>query len=444
MHMDEQMTYLRQSGFVRLWQVAKEKYQRHARVGGKVQLDNLSTHEIEALSGLLAVNLYGQTSVVIQLSKVDEALQESKFRIGLAEALGYLFPDMRTRGERRAAASASWSAFCSWTKDGVDNRAVLHWIDRLSEGDATGYRTYLECYKQYEKTGDCADWRHAVKALETALSPHTVWRLPVFAALVTGNPHGLDRNTLAGKMFYWGLVALTADAENDADPSASGLMPYPATDYEADDNVDSLDVASDAPSEHVRMVYMEAGIRLDDVSSIVWVGNWPSPFDAPIALTLMALESHITEMPAVDSVYVVENPSVFAELTERLPPGIPIVCTSGQPSVAALRLLDMATVTGGATLRYNGDFDVKGLQMAISLRKRYTDAFVAWHMDADTYRFASDEKQPRLAGRELQVLEKLEVDWDDELIPTMTQVQRKVFQEHILSKLLGDFDVRET
>lgn len=70
---------------------------------------------------------------------------------------------------------------------------------------------------------------------------------------------------------------------------------------------------------------------------------------------------------------------MFAELVEQAPSGIPIVCISGQPSVAVLRLLDMA-VAAGATIRYSGDFDVKGLQMAISLRKRYGDAWAAWRI----------------------------------------------------------------
>lgn len=437
--MSELLSYLRQSGFMRLWQAAKEKYQRHGRLGGKVTLDSLSTDEIEALSGLLAVNLHGQTSVMIHLSKLDQALHESKFRVGLVEALGYLFPDMRTREERMAAASASWSAFCSWTKECVDHQAVLNWLDRLSEGDAPGYRTYLECYKQYEETGQCDAWRNAVKALERSLSPHRVWRLPVFAAEVTGDPHGLDRNTLAGKMFYWGLVTLTGDVALADRASASAVKSFSDTDSESADNLDSPDASGDAPSEYMRMVYMKVSIRLDDVSSIVWVGNWASLFDAPVALPLMALENYITEVSAVDSVYVVENPSVFAELIEQLPPGIPVVCTSGQPSVAALRLLDMA-VAIGATLRYNGDFDVKGLQMAISLRKRYGDAFVPWHMDADTYRSANDEKQPSLSAFEVQALKNIEVEWDDKLIPAMMRFGKKVFQEHIIAKLLCDFD----
>lgn len=184
--MDEWTTYLRQPGFDRLWRAVADKYHRHGRIGGRVQLTGLSDDEIDALSGLLAVNLDGQTAVAIQLSKVDEALRNSKFRVGLVEVLGHLFPDMRTREEQLAEASASWAAFRDWANEDVHRSAVHDWIDRLSEGNAPGYRTYLDCYRAYERTGQCDDWRYAIRALEEALRPHDVWRLPVFAAEVTG------------------------------------------------------------------------------------------------------------------------------------------------------------------------------------------------------------------------------------------------------------------
>ncbi|MDQ0189873.1 TIGR02679 family protein [Alicyclobacillus cycloheptanicus] len=440
--MDELTTYLRQPGFERLWCAAADKYRRQGRVGGRVQLMGLSDEEMDALSGLLAVNLVGRTEVAIRLTKVDEALRNSRFRVGLEEVLGRLFPGLRTREEQLAEASANWAAFHVWAKEGIHRQAVLDWIDRLSKGDAPGARTYMECYRAYESTGRCDDWRHAMRALEAALQPHDVWRLPVFAAEVTGDPHGLDRNTLAGKVFYWGLVALAADVDASGHAWASAEPPAAAPTSESVDDPDftdtASDAASDAPSESMRAVYMKAGIRLDDVSSIVWVGNWAGWFEVPVAIPLMALDRHVKEVPRADAVYVVENPSVFAELLERLPCGVPVVCTSGQPSVAALRLLDMA-FAAGSTIYYSGDFDVKGLQMALSLRARYGRAFAAWHMDADTYRWASHDKQPELSEREVQMLNTLHVDWDDELIPAMTRIRKKVFQEQILSRLLGDF-----
>ncbi|WAH36348.1 TIGR02679 domain-containing protein [Alicyclobacillus dauci] len=421
------MRYLGQTGLKRLWDAVRDKYERYGRVGGTVKLDDVSTDEVEALSGLLAINLYGQTRFAVQLTKIDAALQASKFDVTLEEALGYLFPDMTTREQRVVESEANWSAFCMWARHDVGLPSILDWIDRLSQRDAPGYRTYLDCYQEYVQTGQCDAWSNAVQALELSLSSNLVWRLPVFAAHVTGNPHGLDRDTLAGKVFYWGLVALIGDE--------AGMETL--TSMQALESVDDL-YGADSPSEYTRMVYSKAGIVLDDVSSIVWVGNWEGFYDAPVAIPLITLESRITELPAVEAVYVVENPSVFAELTEQIPTGIPVVCTSGQPSVAALRLLDMA-VASGATLYYNGDFDVKGLQMTIFLRQRYGHSLEPWHMDTCTYRSASNAKQPGLSEREVQALKNLKVDWDDMLIETMASVRRKVFQEQFIPVLVSDF-----
>lgn len=48
----------------------------------------------------------------------------------------------------------------------------------------------------------------------------------------------------------------------------------------------------------------------------------------------------------------------------------PLICTSGQPSVAALRPLDLLTGEG-TQLFYSGDFDGKGLFIAAQLCARY-------------------------------------------------------------------------
>ena len=87
-------------------------------------------------------------------------------------------------------------------------------------------------------------------------------------------------------------------------------------------------------------------------------------------------------MPAV---YVMENPTAFSAILDasgnsRLPP---LVCTSGQPSVAALLLLD--ELAAGGILYYSGDFDPEGLQIGVRLYERYSSAFRPWFFDRQAY-----------------------------------------------------------
>ncbi len=83
--------------------------------------------------------------------------------------------------------------------------------------------------------------------------------------------------------------------------------------------------------------------------------------------------------------YIVENEMVFAQLCDQAARfHSPLICTSGQPSVAALRLLDLLTVNG-TELFYSGDFDGKGLSIAAQLCARYPTLLRPWHMAPEDY-----------------------------------------------------------
>ncbi len=66
-----------------------------------------------------------------------------------------------------------------------------------------------------------------------------------------------------------------------------------------------------------------------------------------------------------------------------------MVCTSGWPSTAALKLLQMLVdQSPDIRLYYSGDFDLKGLQIAASLMARYTGRCYPWRFDVESYAFA--------------------------------------------------------
>lgn len=441
--------YLLQPAFARMWGLVRAKYERLGRVGGTVELTALSIAENDALAGLLARNLYGKTAYTVRLRDLDEALQASRFHATLVDALRLLFPDLRTRLQQMTEADAAWRAYCKSARDSARHERVGAWVEQLAAGEGSGYRAFVECFNEFCALGHCAAWIRAIGALDAVaaelespavrfIQPQRT-RLPVFAATTTGDPHGLDRNTLAGKVFYWGLNALF-DAASEEDGRDDGRVDESVEASVAEDDAATEDAAVGAPSERVRWLYAQAGILLDDISSAVWVGNWPGFYVAPVAVPLLTLETRAQPLPAVEAVYVVENPSVFADLIECAPSGVPMVCTSGQPSVAALRLLDMA-VTAGATLYYSGDFDVKGLQMASALRDRHRNRLVPWRMDVGTYQAACSDKLPGLSAAEVTALRAVRIDWDDDLVAVMAATGHKVFQEHILPQL--KYDVQE-
>ncbi|CRF28982.1 conserved hypothetical protein [Mycobacterium tuberculosis] len=159
-------------------------------------------------------------------------------------------------------------------------------------------------------------------------------------------------------------------------------------------------------------------------------------------MTVEALCAAPLQVPR--DIYVTENPSVFGSLMDKassngyreLPH--PLVCTSGQPSLAALRLLDCAALSG-ARLWYSGDFDVKGVEMASSLARRYSGRFHPWRMNTAAYRSVRHERLPKLSEAEKLYVSRLQAPWDPELTSFMAHAGYKVFQEHLLEELLLDY-----
>ena len=83
--------------------------------------------------------------------------------------------------------------------------------------------------------------------------------------------------------------------------------------------------------------------------------------------------------------YLVENQMVFTQLCDQAAHfHSPLICTSGQLTIAVIRLLDLL-VSSGTELFYSGDFDGKGLSIAQQLLARYSDRLHLWHMTAADY-----------------------------------------------------------
>jgi uncharacterized protein (TIGR02679 family) len=203
----------------------------------------------------------------------------------------------------------------------------------------------------------------------------------------------------------------------------------------------------DSP-EDARALWERHGVILDTLSSQVLglglrvherhlVGRWLDDCAGagePFTLTLDHLIRHpvtVTDGP----VFVCENPAVLAAAARRLGPRCPaMICTQGQPSAAARRLL--AAIAG--QVRWRGDFDWTGLRTTADAIARY--GAVPWRMDAETYAVA------RSRGRSEPFKTKdspCESPWDPGLAADMRESGFAVMEERIIDELLGDLDAAQ-
>ncbi|HBV99467.1 MAG TPA: hypothetical protein DEF36_20810 [Desulfotomaculum sp.] len=201
-----------------------------------------------------------------------------------------------------------------------------------------------------------------------------------------------------------------------------------------------------------RVLFGQAGLYEDDIASNVIVaglkvasGDQREPLFAssrgtasPLLLPLRFLEQP-TDWLSMD-VFVFENPAVFSAILDYLEgePDIPaLICTSGQPSVAALKLLDQLAVAGCA-IHYGGDFDPKGLEIGQRLAVRYSSAFHPFFFDSEAY--INAPKGVKLTDEQVKSLFRQEIEWDRDLIKNMLRVGMVVYQEVLAERIFNFFD----
>ena len=213
---------------------------------------------------------------------------------------------------------------------------------------------------------------YVASLLDQLPRPDAPERLALFAQRTSGDPHMLDAGRTAGRLF---LLALGDLAKKDP-----------------------------ADREQELLLYQEAGLLVDTISTNVaaynlagalYLDGTPDPLlpaagPRVLLLPLRQLQEWKSVTASSTAIYVVENPQVFEEIiaglqAEKEPPTL--ICTSGWPSVAALALLDLLLkASPTCTLRYSGDFDARGLQIAAYVLARYPGRCHPWRFDCDTYR----------------------------------------------------------
>ncbi len=412
------LNYLRQSCFHKLFSLAKKKIQSLGSLRGVVVMDGLSPTEQDLLGGFLGKNFLGQTKVRIPLTEMDQVLKNSPLEMGLLPFLEIYFNEkLITRREELETWQHRWSVFFATLQKVSKSPMTRAWLTSLSAETGSGYRTLLALYQQNPKTA-LEEMAVCLKALDFLAShPGYNMRTPVFAATLTGDPHALDMENSLGRLFYYGLIHYLAK---------------PETNYTA---------------EGKRALFREAGLLDDDISSSVTIaGLRVYPEDprsiiftgantsgCPLILPLRFLETPTQWQPG-QAVYMVENPAVFSTILDSyakvsLPP---IICGSGQPSVAALTLLDQL-VEAGCVIHYSGDFDLKGLEIAIRLAQRYQQNFRPWCYDREIYLGVSLGKE--MTPPQRNNLSRLDIPWDKRLVDSMLERKLFIYQESFLEEL---------
>ncbi|XID92313.1 TIGR02679 domain-containing protein [Paenibacillaceae bacterium WGS1546] len=502
--------YFGQPGFRRFLSGLRGKFEASGSgPRGYVALHRPTEEELETLDGFYGTYTSDRSKPVYRYSinRFERLLLASRFGMSIPELLRLLYgQEVRTRGEQRAADAASWETIVREAMASIPGlipdrfrhtgnfRRSLHdlaavqalsglgetnetasefalrrerieeWVKGMLDERSPGVRVLRKLFAagpDEAKRGLSA----AVRALLALAETHALTgrkeapvRLPVLAANTTGDAHALDWKHPLGRLFWWGLVACfhSRDEGGFASSAVSSDM--------ADDEEPLAKGRSElllSQAHLIREGYRRGGVADDDLSSQVM-------FFAPErhlrweerVLTLRQVERMAeAEEKALrcSKVYAVENPSVFAILTDaavkryerslmqspaRPADDLPLlVCANGQPSVAVVKLLELVlgdSAQGAPELIYSGDLDVKGLEIAQGLQQRFSQRFRPWKMDSEHYVRYAHRGMP-LADSERQRLEAADIAWDSKLGGIMAAEGFKLHQELWVNELLGDW-----
>jgi len=384
-------------GLKPLWAAARRRVESNglSLEGTPLVLRALSPEQADAIAGLLGVRRPADGLLRVSLVALDRSLRSSAVGAGLLDVLTELGGPLVDRPSVRATDQSA---------------RAQRWSDLNMHPALTGSRNLADWLTQIRTSGlarrlagddDTAAVSVALDVLAT-LDGVTRYLLPVLAADMTGDAHGLDRGRPAGTLAVHALTFLAG-------------VPFPA---------DAADW---------RRAWSEAGVACDDLSCDVLVLNLPGWPAEPLRLTLRQASAWEPSCPSDGAVFVCENPAVVAAAADELGAHCPtLVCVDGMPSTAALVIVS-GLVGAGAVARYHGDFDWRGLGIAGVLARKIPE-LGPWRFEAADYR---DAVAGGLGSVELSGHHATS-PWDPHLGPAMDEAGMAVYEEQLLPSLLAD------
>jgi len=511
--------YFSQPGFARFLAELRIRYQTSlAGPRGYIRLASATAEERAALDGFYGsytppARIEG-AALKFSIKQFERLLLASRFKLTLSELFAVLDgTPLTTRGEQEAEEDAAWQAMIGRIAEplppsgssvdpepepGGEQASLLarlaDWMRGLGDGTSSGYRTLRALFAEDRAAAEACLLQCRLALLAAierqrgaTAAPAPLLRLPILAARLTGDAHALDWKHPLGRLFWWGLARIfggskvsgqdelefgdgeeVAGSESvfaaDTAGSNRDFTPESQRDHNSESDSDNRqpdDASHFSRALLIRETYRRGGIADDDLSSQVLIftpGSGDRPEEQVLTLRQVEkLQPEYMKLSGPSAVFMVENPSVFAVLTDGVSdllnllrpssppapePHFPIlVCGNGQPSVAVIQYLSLLLETPRAyapLLFYSGDLDVAGLEIARSMQLRFPAAFRAWRMDAALHRCYADCGMP-MSRIERDRVARLKTPWDAELPKTMADSGVKLHQELWVDELAKDW-----
>lgn len=397
-----------------------EKYRSYGTFSGKVVLQKITAEEMEGLEGFFAKSFHGKKSAVISAERFMQALQNSRFSDLTPEHILELYFQEKLVGkkEERQQKEHKKEIFLEQWKENYQGTPAENALPELLGVVKASHTKNLKGWEQLLLLGteiyNCFPFRKN----ETRY-------LAVFATEITGNPHTFDAGSPWGTFLYQ-VIQMELLLRN--------VLPQKSEIF---------------PAFFRQKCFLAEGILIDDISNSVLLSNVTAhKKDGTVHAGMEGFwkEGDMVQVPLAilskwnklfcrdNEIYIVENPSVFAELCAGRKKKVSCMCMNGQPRLAGLVTLDLLAVSQ-TVVYYAGDFDPEGLLIAQKLSDYYEGEFHYWHMTLADYE--KSKSNEIISEKRIKSLERIT---DAKLLPVAEQMRMDRlagYQEKIMSYIMA-------
>lgn len=410
--------FSKDSAYRKFFKDCAKKYEIYEKLTGSISLEDYTLQEIEELASFLGLSFFelrkkAKISVRQWLTHYDNSrFAKVDFLSLLSEVLGEaLFGKSVLRSMKLEKREEFLLMMQTEYRDSFD------FID-----DVDFINTW---FREYEK-GDLH--KEDLKLLNKAIVhlpylSHTYLYLPVFAHLITGNPHAFDYGSYLGKRLFRMLEL----------------------NYKRRMNLQKIEDDSITKSERYHKIVHFYGILPDDVWNFVTLNAmcafvkgelhsmWKSACECKVSWNVPL--KHIAKLDEVRpclyrSIFLIENSGVYSMLISYFP-NVSFICTHGQFRYAFLYLMEK--IPKEFKLYYMGDFDEAGLKMADNLKRRFPDRIDLSYMGLKYY-LLSKPKECKISDKSLKILDSI-VDKELKEVAQLIKKEKKYgYQEALFGE----------
>ena len=409
--------YLKTKEVKRLMIELKKKWISNGHLTGKITLNNISDKEKRDIEGIMGIHF----SNSLNAKDFESAITQNPVfgDSDIKEVLELYFgTKLITSKEKKLIKKNEDEFFFESLKKILDDinaiSKLYDWLIDVQSSKNFGYKTIQRLRKS--KPNDIITiCSNVFEGIQEIIQNQNIYPIAIFASKISGNPHFLDRNSGDGSTLFVSILAYILKEDYPTDSKSWYELLEKA-------NLIKDEIAGSLAIFNIHLIRNNTNHQ-----GAEWCYKYKHPF--------MLVYSNLVDIDKATTnnnlVYVVENEMVFTTLQKEIKDSdIALICTSGQPSLTAQKLIELL-VKGNNRIFYSGDIDPEGLGICDRLWKKYPNNISPWLMNKDDYLASISNEE--VSAQRLSLLDKIENPILKETSILLKENKKAAYQENMIS-----------